>query len=77
MTVSDTGVYAMGARVTCMTSLNEVEAQAPTSATPVPGTPALVPSGGPLTARRARTRQRLMAAAVAVFAEREIGRAHV
>jgi AcrR family transcriptional regulator len=50
-----------------MTSLSEVEAAAPASTTP-----ASVTSGSPLTARRARTRQRLMAAAVAVFAERGV-----
>ncbi|MGI3784675.1 MAG: TetR/AcrR family transcriptional regulator [Janthinobacterium lividum] len=52
-----------------MTSLSEVEAQAPTSVTPAP---TALPTASPLTARRARTRQRLMAAAVAVFAERGV-----
>ena len=69
MTVSDTGVYATGAKVTSMTSLSEVEAGAPTSGH---GRTRVDPPAGPLTARRARTRQRLMAAAVAVFAERGV-----
>jgi AcrR family transcriptional regulator len=55
----------MGAKVIPMTSLSEVgEAvqAAPTSTLPV----------GPVSARRTRTRQRLMTSAVAVFAERGV-----
>ena len=55
----------MGAKVIPMTSLREVGdavRAAPTTATP----------GSPVSARRTRTRQRLMAAAVAVFAERGV-----
>ena len=64
-----------------MTSLREVEADTSTSATPTPipiptSASASVPvppaPAGPLSARRARTRQRLMASAVAVFAERGV-----
>jgi AcrR family transcriptional regulator len=50
-----------------MTSPSEVEAGAPAGLRP-----ASVTSGSPLTARRARTRARLMAAAVTVFAERGV-----
>ena len=55
-----------------MTSLPEAATRTP--ATAGPGTPAspLAPVGTPLSARRARTRSRLMAAAVEVFAERGV-----
>lgn len=70
-----------------MTSLSEVESVVPGRTTPAPGTPGsstparITPApstpapsiaGSPLTARRARTRQRLMSAAVTVFAERGV-----
>ena len=51
-----------------MTSLSEV---GPTPTRPAPS-PVPVPAAGPLSARRTQTRERLMAAAVAVFAERGV-----
>lgn len=67
MTVSDTDLYATGARVTSMTSLHEVGTAVGAAAA---STSVLTPT--PYSARRTRTRQRLMAAAVAVFAERGV-----
>ena len=57
-----------------MTSLPEATAPTPrTTDAAAPTTPLPLPGrGGPLSARRARTRQRLMAAAVQVFAERGV-----
>jgi AcrR family transcriptional regulator len=57
----------MGAKVTSMTSLSEVGQAVRTASTTTS-----VTSGSPLSARRTRTRQRLMTSAVAVFAERGV-----
>jgi AcrR family transcriptional regulator len=67
MTVSDTTLYATGARVTSMTSVREVGPAVGAAAAPTS-----ILGAGPFSARRTRTRQRLMAAAIAVFAERGV-----
>jgi AcrR family transcriptional regulator len=55
-----------------MTSLPEAAAGAPTTAGRTPTTPLVAAGRTPLSARRVRTRQRLMAAAVNVFATRGV-----
>jgi AcrR family transcriptional regulator len=60
-------MYATGAKVISMTSLSEVGAAVRAAPTPTTLAPA-----SPVSPRRTRTRQRLMAAAVAVFAERGV-----